>query len=197
MMKSVITRPCPSTTITGCGWWSMWVPFAPPVLYIWFHFGPSLMAWSHKGTPHSSPTTFLIYTTIPSQQPLHWHPQQGVCAGLGGGHSTMVAGLRGWPGGPRLVMGSVSGLKEGHNNRLFFNALSLFRVCHHKSSQFLLCHWKSLVDFSATALNFFALHATTVRLGSNGVKVQVWKVENTVMFKYVINFLASYRLQMK
>ena len=35
---------------------------------------------------------------------------------------------------------------------------------------------------------FFALHATAVRLGSNGVKLQVWKVKNTFKSKYVINF---------
>ena len=35
---------------------------------------------------------------------------------------------------------------------------------------------------------FFALHATAVRLGPNGVKLQVWKVENTLKSKYVINF---------
>jgi hypothetical protein len=50
----------------------------------------------------------------------------------------------------------------------------LFRVCYYKSSQCVRCHRKSLVDFSATTLNFFfALHATAVRLDSNDIKLQV------------------------
>jgi hypothetical protein len=53
-----------------------------------------------------------------------------------------------------------------------------------------MCHWKCLVDFSVIAPNFFAFHATTVVLDSNGVKVQVWKVENTLRSKYVINFFS-------
>ena len=35
---------------------------------------------------------------------------------------------------------------------------------------------------------FCALHATAVSLDSNAVKLQVWKVKNTLKCKYVINF---------
>jgi len=42
---------------------------------------------------------------------------------------------------------------------------------------------------SASLLQLFCvLHATVVSLGSNAVKLQVWKVENTLKSKYVINF---------
>ena len=37
---------------------------------------------------------------------------------------------------------------------------------------------------------FCALNATAVSLDSNVVKLQVWKVENTLKSKYVINFLS-------
>ena len=42
---------------------------------------------------------------------------------------------------------------------------------------------------SAPLLQFFcALHATTISLGSNAVKLKVWKVKNTLKSKYVIIF---------
>ena len=42
---------------------------------------------------------------------------------------------------------------------------------------------------SAPLLQLFcALYATAVSLGSNAVKLQVWKVKNTLKSKYVINF---------
>jgi hypothetical protein len=45
-----------------------------------------------------------------------------------------------------------------------------------------------LVNFNVTTPNFFALYVITVRLDSNGVKLQVWKVESTLKSKYVINY---------
>ena len=44
---------------------------------------------------------------------------------------------------------------------------------------------------SAPLLQLFrVLHATSVSLGSNAVKPQVWKDENALKFKYVINFFS-------
>jgi len=54
------------------------------------------------------------------------------------------------------------------------------------------CATKKVWWTSAPLLQtFFALHAAAVRLGSNGVKLQGWKVENTLRSPYAIIFLAS------
>ena len=48
---------------------------------------------------------------------------------------------------------------------------------------------KKIQRSSAPLLQLFrVLHATSVSLGSNAVKLQVWKDENALKFKYVINF---------
>ena len=57
-----------------------------------------------------------------------------------------------------------------------------------KNDRNALCAPEKVQRFSTPLFQLFcALHATAVSLGSNAVKLQVWKVKNTLMSKYVIN----------
>ena len=52
-----------------------------------------------------------------------------------------------------------------------------------------LCASGKIQRSSAPLLQLFrVLHATSVSSGSNAIKLQVWKDENALKFKYVINF---------
>ena len=52
-----------------------------------------------------------------------------------------------------------------------------------------LCAPEKIQRSSAPLLQLFrVLHATSVSSGSNAVKLHVWKDENALKFKYVINF---------
>ena len=54
-----------------------------------------------------------------------------------------------------------------------------------------LCASEKIQRSSAPLLQLFqVLHATSVTSGSNAVKQQVWKDENALKFKYIINFLS-------
>ena len=62
-------------------------------------------------------------------------------------------------------------------------------LCAIKKDRNALCVPGKVQRSLASLLQLFcALHATAVSLGSNAVKLQVWKVENTLKSKYVINF---------
>ena len=87
--------------------------------------------------------------------------------------------------------GSDVGKREEPDARLRGEEERGNSLCAIKKDRNALCAPEKVQRSSVSLLQlFFALHATAIKLGPNDVKLQVWKVENTLKSKYIINFFS-------
>jgi len=77
-------------------------------------------------------------------------------------------------------------INKSKGESVFYGDFSLCAIIKYRNP---LCASEKIQRSSAPLLQLFrVLHTTSVSLGSNAVKLQVWKDENALKFKYVINF---------